>query len=60
LDILSDIKVVELAHGLAGAFCAKLLADQGASTIKVEPPAMECPNPKAPRYSWPSIPISEA
>jgi crotonobetainyl-CoA:carnitine CoA-transferase CaiB-like acyl-CoA transferase len=36
--ILSDIKVLELTHELSGAFCAKLLADQGADTIKVEPP----------------------
>src|SRR3977135_94758 len=36
--ILSDVKVVELAHAPSGAFCAKLLADQGADTIKVEPP----------------------
>lgn len=36
--ILSDIKVLEIAHAVSGAFCAKLLADQGAYTIKVEPP----------------------
>ena len=36
--ILSDIKVLELAHAPSGAFCAKLLADQGADTIKLEPP----------------------
>src|SRR3954470_22254315 len=36
--ILSDIKVLEIAHAPSGAFCAKLLADQGADTIKVEPP----------------------
>jgi crotonobetainyl-CoA:carnitine CoA-transferase CaiB-like acyl-CoA transferase len=36
--ILSDIKVLELAHAPSGAFCAKLLADQGADTVKVEPP----------------------
>ncbi len=50
LDILSDIKVVELAHGLAGAFCAKLLADQGASTIKVEPPAWGDPARREPPF----------
>jgi crotonobetainyl-CoA:carnitine CoA-transferase CaiB-like acyl-CoA transferase len=38
LDILSDIKILEVAHSLSGAFCAKLLADQGANTVKVEPP----------------------
>ena len=37
--ILSDVKVLELAHAPSGAFCAKLLADQGADVIKVEPPA---------------------
>ena len=36
--ILSDVKVLELCHAPSGAFCAKLLADQGADTIKVEPP----------------------
>jgi CoA:oxalate CoA-transferase len=36
--ILSEIKVLELTHAPSGAFCAKLLADQGADTIKVEPP----------------------
>ena len=50
MDILSDIKVVELAHGLSGAFCAKLLADQGASTIKVEPPAWGDPARREPPF----------
>ncbi|RPI45092.1 MAG: CoA transferase [Betaproteobacteria bacterium] len=36
--ILSELKVLELAHAPSGAFCAKLLADQGADTIKLEPP----------------------
>ncbi len=36
--ILSDVRVLELTHLPSGAFCAKLLADQGADTIKVEPP----------------------
>ncbi len=36
--ILSDVKVLELTHAPSGAFCAKLLADQGADTVKVEPP----------------------
>jgi crotonobetainyl-CoA:carnitine CoA-transferase CaiB-like acyl-CoA transferase len=38
LGLLSGVKVLELTDGLAGAFCAKLLADQGADTLKVEPP----------------------
>ena len=50
MDILSDIKVVELAYGLSGAFCAKLLADQGASTIKVEPPAWGDPARREPPF----------
>jgi CoA:oxalate CoA-transferase len=36
--ILSELKVLELAHAPSGAFCAKLLADQGADTVKVEAP----------------------
>lgn len=38
LGLLDDIRVLELTHGVSGAFCAKLLADQGADTLKVEPP----------------------
>ena len=36
--ILAGVKVLELAHAPSGAFCAKLLADQGADTVKLEPP----------------------
>ena len=36
--ILSELRVLELAQRPSGAYCAKLLADQGADTIKVEPP----------------------
>jgi CoA:oxalate CoA-transferase len=38
LGWLDDLRVLELTGGLAGAFCAKLLADQGANTLKIEPP----------------------
>ena len=38
MRVLDDVKVLELAGTLSGAYCAKLLADQGAPTIKVEPP----------------------
>ena len=38
LGLLHDVRVLELTSGLSGAFCAKLLADQGARTLKVEPP----------------------
>lgn len=36
--ILTGVRVLELAHAPSGAFCAKLLADQGADTVKIEPP----------------------
>ena len=36
--ILSELRVLELTNRPSGAFCAKLLSDQGADTIKVEPP----------------------
>ena len=35
---LSDLRVIELAEGIAGPYCAKLFADLGAEVIKVEPP----------------------
>lgn len=38
LGILKDVTVLEVSHDLSGAYCAKLLADQGADTIKIEPP----------------------
>lgn len=36
---LSGLSVLELSEGVAGPYCARLLAEQGASVIKVEPPA---------------------
>lgn len=35
---LSGFSVVDLSTGIAGAYCSKLLADGGATVIKVEPP----------------------
>jgi len=35
---LSDVRVLELAAGIAGSYAAKLFADYGADVIKVEPP----------------------
>ncbi|MFQ6026427.1 MAG: CaiB/BaiF CoA transferase family protein [Dehalococcoidia bacterium] len=49
--ILSDLKVLELTHAPSGSYCAKLLADQGADTIKVEPPGSGDPA----RYEPPFI-----
>jgi crotonobetainyl-CoA:carnitine CoA-transferase CaiB-like acyl-CoA transferase len=35
---LSDLVVVDLSSGIAGAYATKLLADAGATVVKVEPP----------------------
>jgi crotonobetainyl-CoA:carnitine CoA-transferase CaiB-like acyl-CoA transferase len=37
-QLLSGIKVVELAEGVAGSYCGKLFADLGADVVKVERP----------------------
>ena len=38
---LDDLKVLDISQGIAGSYCAKLLADFGADVIKVEPPGGE-------------------
>lgn len=40
---LRGLKVLELGHFIAGPFCTRLLADQGAAVIKVEPPRVGDP-----------------
>ena len=34
---LEDVTVLDLSHALAGPFCSTMLADFGASVIKLEP-----------------------
>ena len=36
---LSELRILDLSSGIAGAYCTKLLADFGADVTKVEPPA---------------------
>jgi crotonobetainyl-CoA:carnitine CoA-transferase CaiB-like acyl-CoA transferase len=36
--VLSDLQVIEVAQGIAGPYCGKLLASYGAGVLKVEPP----------------------
>ena len=38
LDALAAVRVLDLSDGIAGAYCAKLLADAGAQVVKLEPP----------------------
>jgi crotonobetainyl-CoA:carnitine CoA-transferase CaiB-like acyl-CoA transferase len=38
---LAGVKVVELCHLIAGPYCCQMLADEGATVIKVEPPEGE-------------------
>ncbi|MYB22042.1 MAG: hypothetical protein F4066_07885 [Chloroflexi bacterium] len=46
--LLEGIRVVELAEDIAGPFAAKLLADAGAETIKVESPGGDAARRTAP------------
>ena len=41
---LSDIKVLDFSHYIAGPYCTKLLADMGADVVKVEPPGIGDPS----------------
>ena len=40
-QILDDLVVLDLSQGIAGPYCARLLADHGAKVIKIEPPGGE-------------------
>ena len=46
--LLDGLRVLELAEEIAGPFAAKLLADAGADTIKVEPPSGDAARRMAP------------
>ena len=50
---LSGIKVVELCHLIAGPYCCQMLADEGATVIKVEPPEGELTRHRAPARKTP-------
>ena len=39
MRMLDGVRVVELSDGIPGGYCAKLLTDAGAETVKVEAPA---------------------
>lgn len=39
LGALADLRVIEVGHGISAPYAGKLLADLGASVVKVEPPA---------------------
>ena len=36
---LAGVRIIEIAHMLAGPYCGMLLADLGAEVIKIEPPS---------------------
>src|SRR5919197_4762433 len=38
---LDDVVVIDLSHALAGPFASTMLADHGATVIKIEPPGGE-------------------
>ncbi len=45
---LTGVKVVEICHLIAGPYCCQMLADEGATVIKVEPPEGELTRHRAP------------
>src|SRR5829696_5909324 len=47
---LDGLRVIDCSHGIAGAYCSKLLADHGAEVIVVEPP--ETGSPLRSRGPW--------
>jgi alpha-methylacyl-CoA racemase len=47
---LSGVRVIDLAEGFAGSYCAQLLGDLGATVIKVEGPQGDPARRTGPRY----------
>jgi formyl-CoA transferase len=45
---LKGVKVIELSHLIAGPHCCQMLADEGATVIKVEPPGGELTRQREP------------
>ena len=44
MQLLEDVKILDLSHALAGPFCSTMLGDFGAQVVKVEVPgAMTSP-----------------
>lgn len=43
MSVLRGVRIVELAEGVGGEYCGKLLADFGADVVKVERPASGSP-----------------
>ena len=46
MQALEGLKVVEVANIIAGPWCGSMLADFGATVIKVEPPKGGRPDPE--------------
>ena len=46
---LSGWRVLDVADGIAGSFCAKVLSDLGADVVKIEPPGGHHSRTRGPR-----------
>lgn len=51
---LDGVKVVELSHLIAGPYCCQMLADEGATVIKVEPPSGDLTRHRLPARRTPT------
>ena len=50
--VLSGVRVAELGTGIAGAYAAMLLAEQGADVVKMEPPGGDPTRAEPGFYTW--------